>query len=239
MNIAIILASGCGSRIKSTNTPKQFIKINGKPLIVYTLEPFVNNPKIDHIVVACNTNYKNMLNGILKKYFSNILIYVCDGSLTRNLSLQNAILFANKKFNLKNADNILTHDAARMFITGSIIDKHLKKIDTKNTSVISTAINSIDTINIIENKKILMPIKKSSFIIQTPQTFKFSVLKNLFIQTNTDFNNSYYASADPITIAFNNQFKIDYVLGSYNNIKITTDFDLKLAEFILSSKIYK
>ena len=231
MNIAIILSSGTGSRIKSSKIPKQFIEINNKPIIGHTIDRFITNKQIDKIVIACHPEWISFLDNYLKNNVSNFNnIYVIKGGETRNDSITNAILFLKKEIKCKDSDNILIHDAVRIFVTDRIILENIEKMKTHDA--VDTIVPSIDTIvQIDEKQEIIKSIPDRKFLCngQTPQTFKLKLLTNLYLKQkvkDTSDSFKFLLSCYP-------NAKIGIVWGEYENFKITSDWDLDYAKKIL------
>lgn len=222
MNIAIILASGNGSRIKQSKIPKQFIKINNKPIVIHTLERFIYNKNIDKTIIICHPKWIDYLSNYINKHYSNDNIFIVEGGKERNDSIANAIRFLDKKLNVKDDDVILTHDAVRMFVSDRIIIENIEMC--KKYGAVTTAVPTIDTIGIIKNNKIVdVPNRNDLVNIQTPQTFLFNILKYLYL------HNKIKNSSDICKSLFDKKLKhINIVYGEYENFKITTNFDLYL-----------
>ena len=118
--IAIIPAGGKGLRagntLKGTATPKQYLKINSKELIVYTLQTFQKNKLIDKIIVAAEPEYFDILIKLVKKYKLTKLKLIVEGGATRQDSVYNALLSSEAEPN----DLIVVHDAARALLPNEI-----------------------------------------------------------------------------------------------------------------------
>lgn len=228
MNIAIILASGIGSRIKQSNIPKQFVEINNKPIVAYTIERFIYNKNIDKVIVVCHPEWIDYLSNYVNSNYNFNNIYIIDGGQERNESIANAIKFLEKELKINNDDIVLTHDAVRMFVSDRIIDENIEVC--KKHDAVTTAVSAIDTIGIIDNNTIVsVPNRQDVINIQTPQTFKFYILKNIF-------KNYKVINTSDICYLFkknNIDSKIYIVCGDYENFKITTDFDLNYIKNIL------
>ena len=91
MNIAVIFAGGAGVRMNTKSRPKQFLELNGKPIIIYTLELFDNHPQIDAIVVACLKEWIPFLKKMLKKFEINKVVSIVEGGDTGQASIYNGL----------------------------------------------------------------------------------------------------------------------------------------------------
>lgn len=181
MNIALILAGGVGSR-SGEKIPKQFIEVNGKSIIIHTLEKFEQCEKIDGIVVSCLPGiWQKKLKRDCKKFNIKKLTGVCDSGRTGLESTQKGVNFLQ---GFKDEDLILIHDAVRPFIDDKSISENIKialKYNVVMCSVdcVETLVHTSDGVssdNVISRdgmKRIL-----------TPQTFSLGILRDLYQNVN-------------------------------------------------------
>lgn len=224
MNIALILASGQGSRIKTSKIPKQFIEINNKPIVGHTIDKFIINNNIDCVVVTCHPEWMDYLKKYLIDNFPNNQYHIIEGGKERNDSIANAIKYITKNISNNNNDVIITHDAVRMFVSDRIINDNISL--AKKYKAIDTAIPCVDTIVSSINHKTIHHIPKRNELYhgQTPQTFHLELLKTLYLKNNIE-NTTDICSL----LLEKTKEKIAIVIGEYENFKITTDFDLDYA----------
>jgi len=228
MNIAIILAGGYGTRI-SGKIPKQLIKIADKPILIHTIEIFLLNDKIKHIIIVCNKKIISEVNDLIKFYWSdnNKKIDVIEGGETRNHSILMAYNFLNENYNLNNKDIIITHDAVRMFVNKKLINDSIKSCMTNH--IIIPTIDIVDSICKIDENNITMINRNTIKIIQTPQTLHYETFKLMFekkinLLMNPDWDLCWLSNINKVNIL--------NIKGLNQNIKITTDFDLFFAKNI-------
>lgn len=233
MIYAMILAGGNGTRMKS-DLPKQFLLLNNKPIIIYSLEHFLLNKSIDKIIICCPNGWTNYTEDIIKNYIDNTLaIDIIEGGKSRSETLMNGCNFISEKYGIKSDDIIITHDAVRPFINQRIINENIKY--TKKYGVVSTVIKASDTIfesndsNTISN----IPIRDKLYHAQTPQSFNLKKLMSVY-QSLTD--NELNSLTDGCKAFFLRNQPIYLIDGEPSNIKITTPFDLILAENILAKQ---
>lgn len=227
MNVALILASGNGSRITKSNIPKQFIKINKKPIIIYAIEKFIKNKNINNIVVVCHPEYISQLSNDVIKYFNDKKnIFIVPGGTNRNESIKYGLNCITTYLNPKDDDLILTHDAARIFVNDRIINDNIKVANKFGSA--STVVNAIDTIiKSNQNKKIDSILKRDQiYHCQTPQTFKYKIINECYI-------NNIFESTDACGIVSKFNYPIHLVNGDDNNFKITNNIDLIIAEYLV------
>lgn len=228
MNVAIILGAGRSQRT-DTKTPKQFTKINNKPLLLYPIEKFYKNKNIDLIIVVSN---KKMFNKYIKFDNKNKKVICINGGDCRNHSIKKAINFL-KKINIDNNSNILIHDGCRIFITQKIINDNINMI--QNNKAVLTSIDSIDTIITVNKNNEVLKVDKRDFLLQeqTPQTVKFNLLQEIF---NKKINDEIFQNEDLSKILLINNIKMKICPGNQKNYKITTNYDIQRTKktFILA-----
>ena len=231
MIFAAILAGGIGSRMGETDTPKQFLTLGDKPVIVHTIEKFAINSKFDKIIVLSPKNFINHTNDLIKEYFAdNSRIVVLEGGKTRNDTLINAIDYINDNFDINDDSIIVTHDSVRPFVTHRIIEDNIKA--AKEFGACDTVVPATDTIVESVDSKLIknIPIRDNYYQGQTPQSFKINKLSEL-INSLSESESNILTDACKIFVLKNED--VCLVEGEITNIKITYPYDLKLANTIL------
>lgn len=234
MKYGIILAAGIGQRFGS-ELPKQFHELDGKPVIIHTIEKFaLYNEKLK-IIITIGKNYMDYATKIISKYlekYTNEIIIV-EGGKTRTESLINACNYIMKNFEVDDEDIIITHDADRPFVNSRIIKDNIEML--KCADGVSTAIDTNNSILEVDNTNVVgVPIRKNMKIVQTPQTFR---LKE-FIENYNSLTKEEKESLIEATKSYvlrNKNVKI--VKGEVFNIKITTQYDLEIARAIIEKNI--
>ena len=235
MNYAVILAGGKGNRMKNINIPKQYYEINGIPIIIYTLKTFTNLKCFDYIYIAINFKYKEYMEDLLTKYFSNENIILVEGGNERIDSIHNVIKAINKD-NIDDEDIIVIHDSVRPFVTEKIIKDNIKAAEEYGACVTSVPVN--DTILLSNNSEFVdeIPIRSTLFNGQSPDSFNLK----LFIELEnnlTDKQKQLITGTSQVCTM--NDYPIKMVEGDRVNFKITTDADLELAEFMILKRSQK
>lgn len=232
MIYAGILAGGIGKRMGRTELPKQFLTIGTTPIIVHTVEQFIISNKIDKIVIATPENWKSYTEDIINKHFPNDeRISIIIGGNTRNETIMNICKFI--KEDSKDEENvILTHDAVRPFITHRIINDNIDAIMEKGIDAVDTVIPAQDTIVESEDKSIIsnIPVRDKMYQGQTPQTFKVNELMDVY-SSLTEKEKDILTDAAKMYVMKNKKVKI--VQGETFNMKVTTEYDLKLVNAIV------
>lgn len=219
-NIVILLAAGISSRMIK-ETPKQFIKINDKEIFRYSLDTFLNNDKIDLIVLCINEKHMTLWKIFLKEY-SNSKMEYCFGGESRLDSFLLSMKFL-EKFNLESKSKIITHDIARPFVSVDIINNHIALLD--NHFVVNTIVPIDDSIVYLNNDNVIEKYLNRKYIykVQTPQSFIYGEFFNLdWLKINKDI------VTDICYLFLNNNINVFNTLGSKKNIKITDENDLDI-----------
>lgn len=184
MIYANILGGG-NEIIINSDKPIQFFELNGKPVIIYSVEQFLLNDKIDKIIITCEPNYIDELKNILKKYIKDISkIEVIEGGNTRNESIMNGCNHISTKYGINDNDIIIVHDAERPFINQKIINDNIDNVLDHGT--VCTAIPATDTVFELKNNDKVLNIhnQKGMFYAQSPQSFNIKKLMEFYYKLN-------------------------------------------------------
>ena len=219
MNIAIILAGGKGTRM-NLDTPKQYVLINNKPLIVHTIEAFNSVNEIDAIYLTCLKETKEYMLRLVNEYNLNKVKRIVDGGNTRQESVFNA-LKAIKDDKVDENSVVLIHDGARLNVSQRIILDNIKAASEFDACV--TAVKATDSLFICNPNfgKLEYLNRDEVYQAQTPQSFKFSLIYNAHLDA---FNSGITSATDDACLVKNKAIKV--VLGDDKNIKVTTKSDL-------------
>lgn len=231
-SVAIVLAAGSGSRMKS-DTPKQYMDLAGKPVIYYSLHAFEVS-SIDEVILVVGENEVDYnRDHIVEKYnFTKVRKIVVGGS-ERYLSVYNGLKAIDY------ADYVLIHDGARPFITREILDKVLCNVKEYDACVVGMP--SKDTIKIADekNKVVSTPDRNYTWIIQTPQAFSYSLIMKAYNKIigmiNAGEGQAINITDDAMVVEYTSDHPIKLVKGSYFNIKITTPEDIRIGNVFLES----
>lgn len=232
MNFAGILAGGMGTRMGKTDLPKQFLMLGNKPIIVHTVEQFIIADKIDYIVIAVPENWINYTKDIMDKYCKDDRISVIQGGSNRNETIFNICNYIKDNFDVSKNDIIVTHDAVRPFITQRIINDNIEMC--KEYGATDTVIPATDTIVEAKDNTVIsnIPIRDMMYQGQTPQSF--NILKFMDVSnTLTEEEKNILTDAAKIYVLKNQ--KVGLVMGELYNLKITTTYDLKMANLMLNN----
>jgi len=234
MIFAAILAGGIGSRMGGTDTPKQFLTLGNKPVIIHTIEKFVINENIDKTIVLTPKNFINHTNHLIEEYIGeNDDIIVIEGGETRNDTLMNSINYIGENFGIDDDSIILTHDSVRPFVTHRIIEDNIEA--ARRYGACDTVIPATDTIVESVNGTTIesIPVRDYYYQGQTPQSFNIKKLFNLINSLTEEETNILTDACKIFTLKDED---VHLVHGEVTNIKITYPYDLKLANTILEDK---
>lgn len=230
-NYALILAGGVGQRMRSSGLPKQFLKVYGKPIIIYTIERFVRCPEVDNIVVACNPLYIDYLKELLMNFPFGKDISIISGGKDRQGSIQNGINHILSKGG-DGDDIIIIHDGVRPLIDEEIISENIR-VSHKNGCAMtvrpvveSVVISENGIANFEDFKK-----RDNTYSLTSPQTFKLSILVDAYEKTkDADAPIPLLDAALAYTYLGH---KIPLVMEYNQNIKITTPEDYYVLKALL------
>ncbi len=215
---AVIVSAGNSSRMGGVN--KQFLEIDGIPVIAHTIKAFQSNCFVDEIVVVTRECDIDEITRIMKTYAFNKVSCIVKGGETRQLSVYNGVINTSKK-----SQFIIVHDGARPLVTEKVIE------DTLATAIefgaAATGVKVKDTVKQINDYDDIVATPDRSYLrfIQTPQIFE----KSLYLDAVNSVENSKYFTDDCMLIeAYGKSVK--FVDGDYENIKITTPEDVELAK---------
>ncbi len=214
----IFLSAGIGSRL-NTNTPKQFLKIKNKPIILYSLELIHGLEFIDNIFLTYNIAFKSIYDKLIQE--NNLYkVILVEGGKTRQSSVFNALKHIKSK-------KVLLHESARPFISIDIINKLLEH---KNEYAVVPAIQVPFTV-LSGNDYVEEVLSRDKLKnIQLPQLFDTKTLINAHKKAEKD---NFAATEDSMLVYMYENKAVKLVEGLEYNIKITTALDLKIAEYIL------
>ncbi|MCF0058523.1 2-C-methyl-D-erythritol 4-phosphate cytidylyltransferase [Dyadobacter sp. CY356] len=219
----IIVAGGSGSRMRS-DIPKQFIPVNGLPVLMHTMKAFRSYSDILKMILVLPEAQFDYWNQLCHEFSFTETYSLVQGGETRFQSVKNGL------DSIKDNEHafVAVHDGVRPVISRAIIFESFQKATQFGTAVASVALK--DSIRIVESSEKNTAMDRSAFrLIQTPQTFRIDWMKKAF-------NNPYQPLfTDCASVLEFEGYPIHLTEGSYENIKITTPDDLRWAEIYLNS----
>ncbi len=219
--IAIIVAGGTGQRMGLV-VPKQFLEIEGKSILLHTIDQFVNAFDDISLVVVLPEGYIEEGKKLLENRTKSAIQFIAGGE-TRFQSVKNGLGAVNEK------SIVFVHDAVRCLLTPALIQRCYQQAVEKGSAI--PAVSSTDTVRIMENEQHHLFNRENVMLIQTPQTFQSELILSAFNQVYqpsfTDEANVVEASGHPV-------FLVD---GEFENIKITRPLDLAIATYVLTKRL--
>ncbi len=222
MNIAIIFAGGKGTRM-GTEIPKQFLEINGKPILVHTLELFQYHEMIDRIYISTLNEYIPYVNKLIEMYKLTKVKAVVEGGKTAQDSIYNAL----KKAEEENPEDsiVLIHDGVRPFVSIDVITENIECVKKNGNAI--TSIPAYETIMISSDGEIVEDVtnRSNTYVGQAPQSF---YLKEI-IEAHEEIQKRpqrYENMVDACTIYRELDKEVYLVKGNRGNMKITTPEDV-------------
>lgn len=234
MIYAAVLAGGIGSRMQNTDMPKQFLELDGKPIIIHTVEKMLMNTRIDRLYIGINPNWLSFCEDLVAKHFGkNDKIVVVAGGSDRNGTIINIIDAIESTNGISDDDIIVTHDAVRPFLTQRIIDDNIDA--ALQYGACDTVVKASDTIVRSEEGDFIteIPSRDPLYQGQTPQSFNIKLLQACFDEM-TDEERAILTDACKICVLKNRPVRL--VEGEVLNFKITTIGDYQMARAMLLIK---
>lgn len=217
----VIFAGGVGSRMKSEDIPKQFIEVEGKPIIIHTIEKFDNHPEVDKIVVACLESWIQILEWELKKHGIEKVVSIVCGGKTGHESIHNGLVEVNKYSS--NDDIVLICDGVRPMISENLITNCIEETKKFGTAVpvtpsIDSVLESIDGVFCHKNYE-----RNTMFITQAPQGY---YMEKIMWAHNEAEKRNINAPTSSSELLIELGEKVHLFIGERRNIKVTTPEDL-------------
>ncbi|HET8829774.1 MAG TPA: 2-C-methyl-D-erythritol 4-phosphate cytidylyltransferase [Pelobium sp.] len=219
---AIIVAGGNGSRMNS-DIPKQFLELNGMPVLMHTIQAFYQNKHQPQIILVLSESDLALWQQLTEKHQFNIPHQIIKGGSERFYSVKNGLSII-----LKESAIVAIHDAVRPLISQKTIDNCFKTAIEKGNAI--AAIPAKDSIRQLKNGKSIALKRNEVYLVQTPQAFQINQLNTAYQQ---DFDSFFTDDASVVEKA---GYHINLEEGDEFNFKITFKEDLKLAETILNLK---
>lgn len=233
MVVAIIIAGGVGSRM-GQKIPKQFISVDNKPVIAYTLEAFQAHPQIDAIEVVCLEGWESALSAYAKQYGIDKLKWVVPGGASGQESIRNGVF--NLEGVLSSEDICMIHDGVRPMLDADVITDVLRVCEVYGNAVTSMPYN--EQIFVIDESD---PTTTTRFIpretlrrVSTPQAYRFGVLDSKYheaFEKGIGIDGSNYTNTMMVQLGET----LHFASGSDRNVKLTTPENLEFFKASLAT----
>ncbi len=223
---AVILAAGQGKRMNTT-VSKQFLMLEDKPILFYSIKAFEES-RVDEIVIVCgHGQVEYCTHNIITPYGFKKVISVVEGGEERYDSVNRALLA------IDNTNYVLIHDGARPFVSSDLINEVIDNVKEYGACIVAAPVK--DTIKTVSEDGWIKetPDRKLMWLAQTPQAFKYSLIKKaykLIFEENESDRKTVTDDAMVYERYIDQPIKV--VKGDYYNIKITTPEDMTIAKGI-------
>ena len=223
-NVAVIFAGGSGKRMNTVSRPKQFLELNGKPVIIYTLELFDNHPEIDAICVSCIEAWIPFLEKMLRKFEINKVVEIVPGGESGQDSIYNG-LCAAERWAQKNGSleetAVLIHDGVRPLITEQTITDNISMVRERGNCI--TCVPATETFVVTKSDGGMeIPERANSLVARAPQSF---MLTDILAAHREAIKENRHDYIDSCTLMSHAGYKVNTIIGPMENIKITTPTD--------------
>ncbi len=219
---AVIVAGGSGSRMNNT-TPKQFLLLKNKPVLYYTIDTFLNAYADLNIILVLPEEHVAAGQEIIDAWFDYSRIKITIGGRTRFHSVQNGLQLVNEE------SIIFVHDAVRCLLTSALIQRCYDAALEFGAAI--PVVDSKDSVRLVTGDGNEALERRNVKLVQTPQVFLSNILLPAF---NIDYKDKF---TDEATVVEAFGMKVQLVEGEEDNIKITKQIDLVLAEKLLDERM--
>lgn len=231
MKVSVIIpAAGLGTRMgrsapeKEGISRKQFMLLNGSPILIHTIRKFVRAPSVTEIVVALRSDDLAWAAELFKAQGLANSVHVVEGGETRQQSVENALAAISD-----DTDLVAVHDAVRPFVSRETIEKVI--LEAKETGAAIVGIVPVDTVKQVHRNKVRATLPRERLVLtQTPQVFRLSLLREAFEKARQDL---FIGTDESSLVERLERVEVSVVLGTDRNIKITKPSDMDLARLYL------
>jgi len=227
MRVSVILpAAGLGTRMSKT-AKKQFLQLNGVPILVHTLRRFGAIESVQEIIVACRAEDMDDVKEMLDGATLSKPVRLVEGGDSRQESVEHALATV-----ADDVDLVAVHDAVRPFADEAMIRKVIAEAAESGAAIVG--IVPVDTVKQVHLAKIQTTISRDRLVLaQTPQVFRTALLKQAFAKARED---GFIGTDESSLVERLDAVEVHVVPGSDRNIKITRPTDLDLARHFLSEE---
>lgn len=228
MNYVILLAGGVGKRM-GADIPKQFIKVKGKPIIVYSIENFQRNEQIEKIVVVCVKDWIDYVKELVKEYDLTKVGWIIEGGSTGHDSIRNGVFFLKDKVNPD--DYIIVHDAVRPILPQKAINEVLR-IAREKGNASSSIVCHPPIVYTEDGESGVRDIDREHVMLTaSPQAYRFSLALSCYEKAEVENKNNFTFTS---SLLIHYGERVYFAKGTTSNIKVTKKEDIALFEALLN-----
>lgn len=234
MTIAIVIAGGVGSRM-GADIPKQFVQVDGKPVLFYTLEAFENHPMVDAIELVLIEGWKDTVLAYAKKFGISKLKWIVNGGATGQESIRNGVFGLEGK--CCKDDVVIIHDGIRPLVDPAVLDDVIQKARQFGNGVTSMPYN--EQIFLVDEERPETTVKyiprETLRRVATPQAYRFDLLDEKYHEA-FEKKIGIYGSSYTNTMMTELGVRLYFAAGSDRNIKLTTPGDIEIFKAMIKTK---
>ncbi len=223
-NYVILLAGGVGKRMQA-NIPKQFLEVEDKPVIVYSIENFQRNPQIEKIVVVCVNEWIDHMRELVKKYSLTKVQWVIEGGSCGHDSIRNGVFFLKDKISPE--DYVIIHDAVRPVLPQKAIDEVIRVAHEKGNASSSIACHPPIVYTDDFESGVKDIDREHVMLTASPQMFRYSLILKCYERAEKENRHDFTFTSSLLIYCGE---RVYFAKGTTSNIKITTKEDLALFE---------
>lgn len=228
MNYVILLAGGVGKRM-GLDIPKQFIKVAGKPIIVYSIENFQRNEQIEKIVVVCVKDWIDYVKKLVKEYGLTKVEWIIEGGSTGHDSIKNGVFFLMDKAN--SDDYIIIHDAVRPILPQKAINEVLRVAHEKGNAS-SSIVCHPPIVYTEDGESAVKDIDREHVMLTaSPQAYEYALALNCYKKAEAENKNGFTFTS---SLLIHYGERVYFAKGTNSNIKVTKKEDIALFEALLN-----
>jgi len=216
---------GRGAPEKEGISRKQFMLLNGSPILIHTIRKFVSSPLVSEIVVALRGDNLSWANDLFQSQGFAKTVRPVEGGESRQQSVENALDSISD-----DTDLVAVHDAVRPFIEIEVIEKVIREASESGAAIVG--IVPVDTVKQVHRNKVRATLPRERLILtQTPQVFKLDLLRQAFERARQDL---FIGTDESSLVERLERVEVSVVPGTDRNIKITKPTDMELARLYLA-----
>ena len=231
MNVAVIFAGGVGRRMNNTSTPKQFLELHGKPIIIYTLEVFQNSPSVDAICISCLASHMDYMARLCKKFEIDKVKWIVAGGATGQESIFNGLNAVHQ--DCPGDTVVMIHDGVRPIINDELIRANIAGVHTWGNAISCTKATETPAEINSEGEIVAISERKNTVIAKAPQSFRLEDIYSAHQKAREIGRNDFIDSASMMR---HYGAKLHMVECAWDNIKITTPSDYYIFKAIVEVK---
>jgi D-ribitol-5-phosphate cytidylyltransferase len=234
--VAIIFAGGVGTRMNGHGTPKQFMEVDGKPILIHTCEHFEHHPQVDGIYLACLVDYIDQARQLGETFGISKLCGITPGGLSAQMSILSALRMARDD-GVPEGATALIHDGVRPVINQELISRNIESVRRHGSGItaipcfetIARSLDGARTIDCVTQRDLM-------YVLQAPQSFRLGEILRVNERSVADSLAGRFV--DQADLMHHYGRPLHMVEGFRGNVKITTGFDFLQFRLLMDSSEY-